>query len=130
MFCESVTVHLQDKRLFLEMLLEEGSQREGWILQPRLLCCPAYKPGKYSKYKAKGRNINVLLKSISGELKLGCPSKLVSIRKTTETGTETSSGTIRFLLYTETANFGVSIEPKQTEDQPKTKRNESNLKNI
>ncbi len=29
---ESVTVHLQDKRLFLEMLLEEGSQREGWIL--------------------------------------------------------------------------------------------------
>jgi hypothetical protein len=38
-----------------------------------------------------------------------------------------------FRYYTETASFGVSIEPKQTEDQPKkteTKRNESNMKNI
>jgi hypothetical protein len=35
--------------------------------------------------------------------------------------------------YTETASFGVSIEPKQTEDQPKqtgTNGNESNMKNI
>jgi hypothetical protein len=38
-----------------------------------------------------------------------------------------------FRFYTETASFGVSIEPKQTEDQPKkteTNRNESNMKNI
>jgi hypothetical protein len=38
-----------------------------------------------------------------------------------------------FRFYTETASFGVSIEPKQTEDQPKqteTNRNESNRKNI
>jgi hypothetical protein len=38
-----------------------------------------------------------------------------------------------FRFFTETASFGVSIEPKQTEDQPKqteTKRNESNMKNI
>ncbi len=34
-----------------------------------------------------------------------------------------------FRFYTETAKFGVSIEPKQTEDQPKqieTNENESN----
>ncbi len=34
-----------------------------------------------------------------------------------------------FRFYTETASFGVSIEPKQTEDQPKqieTNENESN----
>ncbi len=38
-----------------------------------------------------------------------------------------------FRFYTETASFGVSIEPKQQEDQPKqteTNRNESNMKNI
>jgi len=38
-----------------------------------------------------------------------------------------------FRFYIETASFGVSIEPKQTEDQPKqteTKRNKSNMKNI
>ncbi len=38
-----------------------------------------------------------------------------------------------FRFYTETASFGVSIEPKQTEDQPKqteTNGNESNMKNI
>jgi hypothetical protein len=38
-----------------------------------------------------------------------------------------------FRFYTETASFGVSIELKQTEDQPKqteTNRNESNMKNI
>jgi hypothetical protein len=36
-----------------------------------------------------------------------------------------------FRFYTETASFGVSIEPKQKEDQPKqteTNRNESNMK--
>ena len=35
-----------------------------------------------------------------------------------------------FRFYTETASFGVSIEPKQTEDQPKQtepNRNESNM---
>ena len=38
-----------------------------------------------------------------------------------------------FRFYTETASFGVSIETKQTEDQPKqteTNGNESNMKNI
>jgi hypothetical protein len=38
-----------------------------------------------------------------------------------------------FRFYTETASFGVSIESKQKEDQPKqteTNRNESNMKNI
>jgi hypothetical protein len=38
-----------------------------------------------------------------------------------------------FRFYTETASFGVSIEPKQTGDQPKqteTNGNESNMKNI
>ena len=38
-----------------------------------------------------------------------------------------------FRFCIETASFGVSIEPKQTEDQPKkteTNRNESNMKNI
>jgi hypothetical protein len=38
-----------------------------------------------------------------------------------------------FRFYTEKASFGVSIEPKQTEDQPKqteTNGNESNMKNI
>jgi hypothetical protein len=38
-----------------------------------------------------------------------------------------------FRFYTETASFGVSIEPKQKEDQPKqteTNRNESKMKNI
>jgi hypothetical protein len=38
-----------------------------------------------------------------------------------------------FCFYTETAIFGVSIEPKQTEDQPKqieTNENDSNMKNI
>ena len=38
-----------------------------------------------------------------------------------------------FRFYTETASFGVSIEPKQQEDQLKqteTNRNESNMKNI
>jgi hypothetical protein len=36
-----------------------------------------------------------------------------------------------FRFYTETGSFGVSIKPKQTEDQPKqaeTNRNESNMK--
>jgi hypothetical protein len=38
-----------------------------------------------------------------------------------------------FRFYTETASFGVSIESKQTKDQPKqteTNRNESNMKII
>ncbi len=38
-----------------------------------------------------------------------------------------------FRFYTETASFGVSIEPKQAKDQPKqteTNRYESNMKNI
>ena len=38
-----------------------------------------------------------------------------------------------FRFFTETASFGVSIEPKQKEDQPKqteTNRNGSNIKNI
>ncbi len=38
-----------------------------------------------------------------------------------------------FRFYTETASFGVSIEPKQKEKQPKqteTNRNGSNIKNI
>jgi hypothetical protein len=38
-----------------------------------------------------------------------------------------------FRFYTETPSFGVSIEPKRTDDQPKqteTKRNKSNMKNI
>ncbi len=38
-----------------------------------------------------------------------------------------------FRFYTETASFGVSIEPKETGDQPKqteTNGNESNMKNI
>ncbi len=38
-----------------------------------------------------------------------------------------------FRFYTETTSFGVSIEPKQKEDQPKqteTNRNGSNMKNI
>ena len=38
-----------------------------------------------------------------------------------------------FRFYTETASFGVSIEPKQQEDQPKqteANRNKSNMKNI
>jgi hypothetical protein len=56
---------------------------------------------------------------------LGCPSKLVLIRNT-NTGTKTSFGTIRnktfvsvvSLLY-RTESFDVSIEPKQTVDQPK-----------
>ncbi len=38
-----------------------------------------------------------------------------------------------FRFYTETASFGVSIEPKQAKDKPKqteTNRYESNMKNI
>jgi hypothetical protein len=38
-----------------------------------------------------------------------------------------------FRFYTETASFGVSIEPEQTGNQPKqteTNGNESNMKNI
>jgi hypothetical protein len=38
-----------------------------------------------------------------------------------------------FRFYTETASFGVSIEPKQTEDQPKqteTNENERYMKNV
>ncbi len=57
-------------------------------------------------------------------MRVGCPSKLFRF-KTTETGTETSVGTIRnktfvsvVLLLTETENFSVLIEPKQTEEQP------------
>jgi hypothetical protein len=65
--------------------------------------------------------------TVAVEVQVGCPSKLVSIRNN-RTGTETSFGPIRnetkrlfwlFRFYSETESFDVSIEPKQTEDQPK-----------
>ncbi len=34
-----------------------------------------------------------------------------------------------FRFYTETASFGVSIEPKQKEDQPKQTETNRNIKN-
>ncbi len=56
---------------------------------------------------------------------IGCPSKLVSIHKilccrfrVVLVRFETVCFGC-FELYTETASFDVSIEPKQTEDQPK-----------
>jgi hypothetical protein len=61
------------------------------------------------------------------ELQLGCPSKQVSIRnnqkklepKLVSTLSETKRLFLLFRFFTETKIFDVSIEPKQTEDQPK-----------
>jgi hypothetical protein len=53
---------------------------------------------------------------------VGCPSKQVSIRnnrKLVSALSETKCLFRLFRLYTETESFQVSIEPKQTEDQPK-----------
>jgi hypothetical protein len=54
---------------------------------------------------------------------LGCPSKLVSIRNKPKLEPKLVSALSEtkclFRFYIETENFGVSTEPKQTEDQPK-----------
>jgi hypothetical protein len=59
-------------------------------------------------------------------LRVGCPLKLVSIRnnrnwkpKLVSALSETKRLFRLFRFYTETESFDVSIEPKQTEDQPK-----------
>ncbi len=53
---------------------------------------------------------------------LGCPSKLVSTSKQLKLEPALSKTKCLFWLfhfYTKTESFDVSIEPKQTEDQPK-----------
>jgi hypothetical protein len=76
---------------------------------------------------SSGIDLPMTLDVTSGAMKiwlyLGCPSKLFRL-KTTETGTETIVSALSerkrlfqlFRFYTETEIFGVSIEPKQTEE--------------